>query len=219
MAQPLQRVASRAHPLLAVRPGVRHAARHADVLPRRSAARVRSDVHEHPGRARAQAADLRVRLGDDDSRDRRWATGSTSCCAAATRRRWTTTCLPDETRHEPAHHCIANRRAVPAHRPHLARHRQPGRARRGRHSRSRSQGRVTDGDGKPVNDALVEIWQANSHGRYAHPDDTRDLPLEAAWKGLRARADRRRRPLSLHDDQAGARARPATAGCRRRTST
>jgi protocatechuate 3,4-dioxygenase alpha subunit len=45
-------------------------------------------------------------------------------------------------------------------------------------------GRITDGDGKPVNDALVEIWQANSHGRYAHPDDTRDLPLEPAWKGF-----------------------------------
>ena len=28
------------------------------------------------------------------------------------------------------------------------------------------QGRVLDGDGKPVNDALVEIWQADSRGRY-----------------------------------------------------
>jgi protocatechuate 3,4-dioxygenase alpha subunit len=28
------------------------------------------------------------------------------------------------------------------------------------------EGRVTDGDGKPVNDALVEIWQADSRGRY-----------------------------------------------------
>ena len=28
-------------------------------------------------------------------------------------------------------------------------------------------GRVIDGDGKPVNDALVEIWQADSRGRYA----------------------------------------------------
>jgi protocatechuate 3,4-dioxygenase alpha subunit len=27
-------------------------------------------------------------------------------------------------------------------------------------------GRVLDGDGKPVNDALVEIWQADSRGRY-----------------------------------------------------
>jgi protocatechuate 3,4-dioxygenase alpha subunit len=27
-------------------------------------------------------------------------------------------------------------------------------------------GRVIDGDGKPVNDALVEIWQADSRGKY-----------------------------------------------------
>jgi protocatechuate 3,4-dioxygenase alpha subunit len=45
-------------------------------------------------------------------------------------------------------------------------------------------GRVTDGDGKPVNDALVEIWQANSHGRYAHPDDTGTAPLEPAFRGF-----------------------------------
>ena len=28
------------------------------------------------------------------------------------------------------------------------------------------EGRVMDGDGKPVNDALVEIWQANAEGKY-----------------------------------------------------
>ena len=28
------------------------------------------------------------------------------------------------------------------------------------------EGRVIDGDGKPVNDAAVEIWQADSRGRY-----------------------------------------------------
>jgi protocatechuate 3,4-dioxygenase alpha subunit len=32
--------------------------------------------------------------------------------------------------------------------------------------RVRIEGRVIDGDGKPVNDALVEIWQANAEGRY-----------------------------------------------------
>lgn len=32
--------------------------------------------------------------------------------------------------------------------------------------RIRIEGRVIDGDGKPVNDALVEIWQANSKGEY-----------------------------------------------------
>lgn len=46
------------------------------------------------------------------------------------------------------------------------------------------EGRVTDGDGNPVNDALVEIWQANSHGRYAHPEDTGTAPLEASFRGF-----------------------------------
>ncbi|MEO8536660.1 MAG: protocatechuate 3,4-dioxygenase subunit alpha [Betaproteobacteria bacterium] len=45
-------------------------------------------------------------------------------------------------------------------------------------------GRVTDADGAPVDDALVEIWQANAHGRYDHPDDSRDVPLEAGFKGF-----------------------------------
>lgn len=46
------------------------------------------------------------------------------------------------------------------------------------------EGRITDGDGQPVNDALVEIWQANANGRYAHPEDARDIALEPAWKGF-----------------------------------
>lgn len=33
-------------------------------------------------------------------------------------------------------------------------------------------GQVLDGEGNPIPDALIEIWQANSAGRYAHPDDT-----------------------------------------------
>ena len=31
------------------------------------------------------------------------------------------------------------------------------------------QGRVIDGEGKPVDDAAVEIWQANAEGKYAQP--------------------------------------------------
>lgn len=46
------------------------------------------------------------------------------------------------------------------------------------------QGRVTDADGAPVNDALVEIWQANRHGRYPHPEDTGSAPLESAFTGF-----------------------------------
>ncbi len=45
------------------------------------------------------------------------------------------------------------------------------------------EGRVVDGDGKPVNDAAVEIWQANSQGKYASPEDPQDKPLEAGFRG------------------------------------
>src|SRR5580658_7022086 len=45
------------------------------------------------------------------------------------------------------------------------------------------QGRVFDGDGVPVPDAMLEIWQANAHGKYDHPEDTQDKPLEPGFKG------------------------------------
>jgi protocatechuate 3,4-dioxygenase, alpha subunit len=45
-------------------------------------------------------------------------------------------------------------------------------------------GRVVDGDGKPVPDAMLEIWQANSHGKYAHPEDTQNKPLEPGFQGF-----------------------------------
>lgn len=49
----------------------------------------------------------------------------------------------------------------------------------------RIEGRVFDGAGDPVNDALVEIWQAGPSGRYAHPADRREeLPLEAGFTGF-----------------------------------
>lgn len=46
-------------------------------------------------------------------------------------------------------------------------------------------GTVYDGAGEPVPDALVEVWQANRAGRYAHPEDAReDLPLEEGFTGF-----------------------------------
>ncbi len=39
--------------------------------------------------------------------------------------------------------------------------------------RVRIEGRVLDGAGEPVGDAMVEIWQADGQGRYAHPADPR----------------------------------------------
>ena len=50
--------------------------------------------------------------------------------------------------------------------------------------RIRIEGCVFDGaDGKPVPDAMVEIWQANSYGRYHHPDDKQEKPLNASFTG------------------------------------
>jgi len=46
------------------------------------------------------------------------------------------------------------------------------------------EGRLLDADGKPVPDGLVEIWQANAHGRYAHPDDAGPAPLEPGFLGF-----------------------------------
>lgn len=46
------------------------------------------------------------------------------------------------------------------------------------------EGRVIDGLGEPVPDGMVEIWQANSAGRYRHDEDTRDLPLVPGFTGF-----------------------------------
>lgn len=40
--------------------------------------------------------------------------------------------------------------------------------------RIRVEGRVRDGDGAPVSDAMIEIWQANARGFYRHPGDRRN---------------------------------------------
>ena len=46
-------------------------------------------------------------------------------------------------------------------------------------------GTITDGEGDAVDDALVEVWQANAAGRYAHPEDDRDdVPLEDGFTGF-----------------------------------
>jgi protocatechuate 3,4-dioxygenase alpha subunit len=47
----------------------------------------------------------------------------------------------------------------------------------------RIEGCVLDGDGLPINDAMIEIWQADSQGRYASPVDTRARP-NAKFKGF-----------------------------------
>ncbi len=45
-------------------------------------------------------------------------------------------------------------------------------------------GRVLDEGGKPVTNALVELWQANASGRYKHPVDNHDAPLDPNFTGF-----------------------------------
>ena len=50
---------------------------------------------------------------------------------------------------------------------------------------TRIEGTMRDGAGEVVPDAMLEIWQANAAGRYAHPEDDReDLPLEGDFSGF-----------------------------------
>ena len=44
--------------------------------------------------------------------------------------------------------------------------------------RIRVEGRVLDGDGAPVPDALVEVWQADAQGRYRHPADRAERAVD-----------------------------------------
>ena len=60
------------------------------------------------------------------------------------------------------------------------------------HARAiRISGVLLDGAGDPVTDGMVEIWQANEAGRYAHPADDRDeIPLEDGFSGFGRSATR-----------------------------
>ena len=44
-------------------------------------------------------------------------------------------------------------------------------------------GRVTDEDGRPIPNTMIEVWQANAAGRYAHPRDTHDAPADPNFPG------------------------------------
>ena len=44
--------------------------------------------------------------------------------------------------------------------------------------------RVFDGEGAPVNDAMIEIWQADAEGKYNHPDDVRKKSVDSDWFGF-----------------------------------
>ncbi|MGH8672821.1 MAG: protocatechuate 3,4-dioxygenase subunit alpha, partial [Burkholderiales bacterium] len=46
------------------------------------------------------------------------------------------------------------------------------------------QGRLLDGDGVGVNDGMIEVWQANARGKYAHPEDRQRKALEPGFQGF-----------------------------------
>jgi protocatechuate 3,4-dioxygenase, alpha subunit len=50
--------------------------------------------------------------------------------------------------------------------------------------RIRIVGQVLDGERAPVNDAMIEIWQANAYGRYNHPADPRTDNYDPTFKGF-----------------------------------
>jgi protocatechuate 3,4-dioxygenase, beta subunit len=45
-------------------------------------------------------------------------------------------------------------------------------------------GRILNVDGQPVRGARVELWQANTYGRYTHPSDTNPAPLDPNFEGF-----------------------------------
>lgn len=47
----------------------------------------------------------------------------------------------------------------------------------------RIEGRVIDGTGTPLRDVLLEIWQANAAGKYNHPADRQNKPIDKTFRG------------------------------------
>lgn len=48
----------------------------------------------------------------------------------------------------------------------------------------RIEGRLLDGAGRPVPDGLIETWQADPDGRFAHPDDPRGAVASQGFRGF-----------------------------------
>jgi protocatechuate 3,4-dioxygenase, alpha subunit len=64
--------------------------------------------------------------------------------------------------------------------------------------------RLFDHDGLPLKDGMIEFWQANAGGRYAHPEDSQAKPLDEGFHGFgRASTDENGRVL-FHTVKPGA---------------
>ncbi|HWA81404.1 MAG TPA: protocatechuate 3,4-dioxygenase subunit beta [Acetobacteraceae bacterium] len=45
-------------------------------------------------------------------------------------------------------------------------------------------GMVSDEEGRPVTETMIELWQANAAGRYRHPADQHDAPIDPYFRGV-----------------------------------
>ena len=61
--------------------------------------------------------------------------------------------------------------------------RMPGRSGRAEGQILNVMGKVLNLAGEPVRNGRVEVWQANSHGRYSHPSDPNPAPLDPNFEG------------------------------------
>ena len=128
VGQPRERVAAGAHPLLRLRPGVHAAAGHADVLPRRSAVRVRPDLPLGPRPEGARSCSSRSSTSTTRSQTGRSPIAGTSCSATAETARHRS-----RRTHDAAADPVADRRAVLLDRalPASRERARPGRRSRG----------------------------------------------------------------------------------------
>ena len=64
-------------------------------------------------------------------------------------------------------------------------------------------GRLIAGDGQPVDDGLVEIWQADANGRHHHPDDPAQELADPAFSGFGRAATARGGSFVFHTIKPG----------------
>ena len=141
----------------------------------RPAARVRPDVHLRAGSEGAQPPDLHFRLGDHAARVR----ARLPLRHRAARARGDADGEPPMSLRGTTSQTIGPYLRIGLEWMVIEDLAPQG----GAGERVRIEGRVLDGDGKPVNDAVVEIWQANSHGKYASPEDAQAKPIEQGFRG------------------------------------
>ena len=183
VGQPRERLASRPHPLLGLRPRLHAAARHADVLPGRPALPVRPDLQlgARPEGARRSSCRSSISRRRSPTGRSRFAGTSCSATAAAARRR------SRKATHEPPD-ARRRRRSVPTTRSGSAVASRTSSSPLNDPAAIRVIGQLLDGDGRPIGDGMIEAWDA-AGGRWGRSGTDADGRFSfVAAKPPRARA-------------------------------